>query len=242
MAESERKRVLDDEGTVDKKLKSEIIRARRRVSDREDDIFTHARLEGVDYSYKELTEIWKTPVRQYLRRIEPLLTDDAIDEAERFYTDIEIAAEQVTPPSGPTRVIVDNASMYTSVKDGVAALPWGELYSEHLRSDDYGALHELFSDGMRAPKPKSYKLVGLRDVIEDYAPNYEWGVQLNDRMNPANQAVAYPRVTRSMTKQDLEQALRMADQFLQHHAGIGMDIETPGMDTWGFEEVDEDAE
>jgi len=242
MPESERKQVLDDEGTVDKKLKSEIIRTRRRVSDREDDIFTRARLEGVDYTHKELTEIWKTPVRQYLRRIEPLLTAEDIDEAEHYYNGVELVSEDITPPSGPTRVFVKNAGKYQSVKDGYAVLPWDELYTNTVQKTEYKHLHELFSDGMQVPHSRDHTVTGLLSVIKDHAPAYEWRVQLNDAINPADQLVAVPRVTRTFTKQELEKALRMADQFLQHHAGIGMDIETPGMDTWGFEEVEEDVE
>lgn len=229
------KQVVDDEGTVDQKLKNEIIEARSRVERREDQIFVQGPLDGVPYDIDGLTRIWSTTVSQYLRRIEPLLTSNEIDGARGFYTGdvIEslpiidgsfIANREVYPRDGETRVVGDE-------RHSAIDIEWSRFYMDDDHLSKLKMADEKFGKDFSPPEPKHFRVSGIKDVIEHPEQTFEWAVPLGNSINPVHNMVAVPRRVVRMNKDELKAAVRLADYFLQHHGGIAIDV--------GHQETDE---
>lgn len=210
------KQVVDDEGTVDQKLKNEILKARNRVESSEHDIFVRGPMEGVAYPRDQLAEIWKTSVRQYIRRVEPLLQSDEIAGAQEYYLEKPVTSRPVYPLDGETPV-------HGGDKDTIE-IQWSALYRDAVDMDQLRRMDDRFGNQFTPPDPKTYTLVGLRDVIEKPEQTFEWTVELGNAWNPRKNMVATPKRTVSMNKKELERAVRFADQFLQHEAGIAIDV------------------
>lgn len=211
------KQVVDDEGTVDEKLKNEIIRARSRVSTREDNIFVKGPLEGVPYDHDQLAQIWATPVRQYVRRVEPLLQSDEIRGAREFYLDKVVAKRKVYPPDGKTEVYGDGGQDTVEIE-------WSRFYRDGIDLHEVKMRESRFGQQFSPPEPKEYKLVGLKDVIERPEQSFEWSVQLGNSWNPNEHMTAAPSRNVTMDKRELERAVRYTDIFLQDHAGIAINV------------------
>jgi len=211
------KQVVDDEGTVDQKLKNEILRARNRVEDREDRIFVQGPLEGVPYNREQLTRIWQTSVRQYLRRVEPLLQSKEIRGAQEYYRDKTIADRAVYPEDGETPVQGGGSQ-------DTVAIQWSQFYHDGVDLDRLRQIDERFGRQFTPPEPKRYRLQGLRAVIERPEQTFEWSVPLGNSVNPLQNMVAVPSTTVTPTKHELERAVRLTDLFLQEKAGIAIDV------------------
>jgi len=210
--------VIDD-GTVDTKFKNRIVNARKRVDDREDDIFVRAPLSGTVGGRQELVQLWGTTVRQYLKTIEPILRSGEIARSDYYYNNIEIANEVVYPPDGETPVSTRNGSETWDIE-------WSKYYRDDF--DPFRAMggNLKAGPGFEPPEPRKITLHGLKDVIETEQIHVEWSVPLNSG-EPFGD-VAKPSVTYPVKKQWLEVAIRAADQFLQEEANIGLEI---GADT-----------
>lgn len=211
------KQVVDDEGTVDQKLKNEILRARNRVEDREDRIFVQGPLEGVPYNRDQLTQIWQTSVRQYLRRVEPLLQSEEIRGAQEYYTEKAIAERMVYPEDGETPV--QGGGNQDSI-----AIRWSQFFRDGVDIGRLRQTDERFGNQFTPPDPKRYQLQGLKAVIEHPEQTFEWSVPLGNSVNPLQNMVAIPSRTVTPTKHELERAVRMTDIFLQDKAGIAIDV------------------
>jgi len=81
-----------------------------------------------------------------------------------------------------------------------------------------------FSSSFEPPEPEEVKLLGLKSIIETETINHEWRVRLNPGVHMTEERyIANPQITRPLPKESLEQAVRVADDFLQQ-AGVGMEI------------------
>jgi len=211
------KQVVDDEGTVDQKLKNEILRARNRVEDREDQIFVQGPMEGVPYNHAQLAEIWKTSVRQYVRRVEPLLQSEEIAGAREYYLEKPVASRAVYPEDGPTPV--QGAGKRDEIE-----VQWSMFYQDAVDIERIRRMDDRFGRQFQPPEAKTYRLVGLREVIEQPEQTFEWAIELGNSWNPNRNMIATPTRTVTMNKPELERAVRLTDQFLQHEAGIAIDV------------------
>jgi len=221
------KRVVDEEGTVDQQLKRQIINARKRVDDREDTIFVQAPLEKVDFDRQQLVQMWKVSVRQYLKRIEPLLISDEIPRSDHYYTGEQIVQREVYPPDGKTKVV--KAGNRTTEH-----INWSLFDTDQIPLRDLARSHELVTVGFEPPEPKQYIIKGIKGVIDNPQQVFEWDIILNPNAWGAERAIAFPKTVATPQRQDLEYAVRLADQFLQEEAGIAVEI--------GHEETDDKDE
>jgi len=215
--------VIDEEGTVEQKIKSRIIEARKHVDDSEDAVFIEAPLrEEVNLSRGEQVHIWGTSVRQFLRTIEPLLRSDKIDKAGKYYKEVPIGEEPVYPPDGKYPQDPNRGEQHT--------YRWGMFYRDGVENHELIQQHPKLTRGFEPPKPKQVGLQGLQDVIETKKASYKWAVTVNPDEPPFRQQTVFPEITMPLKKEWLEKAVRLADQFLQE-AGIGLEIGNEGLPT-----------
>lgn len=220
------KRVRDEEGTVDQKLKDRIIRARTRVDEREDAIYVQAPLEGAGLTQPQSVQIWGTSVRQYLRAVEPLLRSDQIAVSDYYYHEVEIADETLRPPDGtypkdggPMADVVEPAEYY-----------WSLFYSEMPQRQAIDSHdHSLFTRGFEPPEPERVQIRGLRDVIEQEQVSASWSITVNPDAPQTERVTFQPSIRFPLRREWLRDAVRYTDEFLQE-CGISIDV--------GFEEID----
>jgi len=217
------RQVVDEEGTVDQQLKNAILRARDRVEERYDQIYVLSELEGVELDQAEKDQHWASTVRQYLVRIEPLLKSDEIPKAEEYYQNKEITTRTVTPQDGLARVVASGSAREN--KDAVE-VDWAAILSDTSADRRRPGFRKI-----TPPEPKKYQVNGLVDVIENSREQFTWTVDINRDPNPQRQLIVQPVRVVQLTQDELYQAVRYADEFLQHHAGIS--VET------GHKEIDE---
>jgi hypothetical protein len=213
------KRVVDEEKTVDQKIKSRIIDTRKRVAKREDQIFVGEPLdEDITLSRPQKVNIWATSVRQFLRAIEPLLKSDEIENSEYYYEGIPIYEDTLYPPDGET-LVYSKGGQDTITKEII----WSLFYDSEIDKRDLEK-RTHFSSSFDPPEPEQIELHGLKSIIETETLSAEWTVPLNPGVLPGqDKYIAKPQITRPLQKKTLEQAVRVADTFLQE-AGIGMEI------------------
>lgn len=219
--DDDHKRVEDDDATVDKQIKNAIIRARDRVENREDQVFTQAPLDPeINITQQQGVEIWKTTVVQYLQRIEPLLKSDEIERSDYYYRQVQIADRPVYPPDGETPVVSGNSQTTEDIQ-------WSLFNAEDVSEMDLVMSTEHFGRGIEPPEEKRFKVTGLKDVIEQPQKVFRWEIVLNpDAMVGPSRKIARPAVQVSLSKQELQKAVRLADEFLQQHAGIGVKLDS----------------
>lgn len=207
------KRVVDEEGTVDQKIKDRIIRSRNRVDKREDLVFIQAPLDPQveQLNRRDQLEIWGTAVRQYIRSIEPLLKSDAIPESGHYYGNHPIVKERIMPPP----------------KDGI---DWSLFHDDDIPQESLIREHETLDRSFTPPQPKTFTLRGLKSVIETDHIEVSWTVVHNPSAIQPRQTVSRIALSHPLKKPWLESAVRVADEFLQK-AGVGLDI--------GHEETDD---
>jgi len=218
------KQVVDEEGSVDQQLKNAILKTRDRVAERHDQLYTVAPYQGAELSTAEQNKYWGSSVRQYLVRIEPLLKSDEIPHAKEYYNEKPIAQRAVRPEDGPAKVVKTGRARRA---DETVDVNWGELQAEQRSSQQERRLRTI-----DFPNAKTYRVVGLKGVIENPREQFTWTVDINRDINPQRQLVVRPQRVVQLTKDELYRAVRHADEFLQHHAGIA--VET------GHKEVDEE--
>ena len=220
------KRVVDEEQTVDKQIKNQILKLRQRVSDREDLVFTQAPLDPEigGLGRAEQVEIWKTSVVQYLERIEPLLQSDEIERSTHFYREAPLADRTVYPPDGQTPVLHNGDVTAAEIR-------WSLLKSDNLSKREIVTNSDHFGRGVEPPEPRRFSVTGLKEVIEKPSQAFEWEVVLNPEQVGPERKIARPSVQASLSKDELKKAVRLADTFLHEHAGIGVNV--------GHEETDD---
>jgi len=222
------KRIRDEEGSVDQRLKDRIIDARSRVAERKDGIYVKAPLEGVQINESQAVQMWSTSVRQYLLSIEPLLRSDKISHSHEYYEEIKIVDEPVFPPDGeypkpggPADGLVPRQKYH-----------WSLFYQKKVdqRTAFESHEHNNFTRGFRAPEPKRVELYGLRSIIETESVFKQWTVVPNPDDIKPEKIVLKPTIQFPLRREWLRDAVRYADEFLQE-SGIAVDI--------GFENIDD---
>lgn len=198
--------VKDEEGTVDRKLKDRILKSRNRIDDREDILFTQAKLDPqINISHEDAVEAWGNSVRQYIRSIEPVLRSDEIGRADFYYKEMVLGEETLTPPD-------------TSEYDF-------SLFAEDSVSNTRLMMDMGLPHTFEPPEAVTVTFQGLVDIIELETIGHEWVVQ-TEKHDFRNESVERLSVSRPVPKYVLENAVRAADQFLQE-AGIGLEIGEP---------------
>jgi len=220
--------VIDEENQIDKRLKDRILDARDRVAEREDDIYVEAPLqssakgEAIPLSADDLNRLWATPVKQYLKTIEPLLRSDEIANAHHYYHNLPIVSKPITPPDGETLIVPtsDDKDPYT------ATIRWSQFYTDDVPNRDLIRANSLFGDDFTPPEPRKIELEGLKSIIETDVITKRWHVPLNPSSLPPYREVAQIEYAKPLKKEWLEYAVREADQFLQN-AGISLQVGDP---------------
>jgi hypothetical protein len=201
------KKVLDEEATVDQKVKDRIITSRKRVDRAEEGIFIEAPTDPhVDMPWERQVVMWGVVVKQFLRNIEPLLRSDKITESRRYYKQIQVTDKPVTVY--PPQTEEYDFSIISSMEEDEATIK-REL--------------ELPPDA-ELPRPKRVQLKGLEDVIE-HEPTItaSWSVKVTEKETiPLHNETIIPREV-------YVNAVRYADRFLQQ-AGIGVKTGMPETD------------
>lgn len=218
--DDDHKQVDDEDRTVDRKIKDAILDARNRVEEREDQVFVQSPLdpEIQGISRGDQVQIWETTVNQYLTRIEPLLKSDEIERSNHYYREVKIADRPVYPRDGETPVVHKNETTKEDIQ-------WSLLQSDQLSKLDLVTQSDTFGRGIEPPEEKRFTVTGLKEVIEKPQQVFQWEVALNpDEIGPAKK-IARPVVQASLSKDELKLAVRLADEFLQEHAGIGVKMD-----------------
>ncbi|MFB6198177.1 MAG: hypothetical protein ABEI52_07915 [Halobacteriaceae archaeon] len=203
--------VVDEEGDVDKALKKRIIQARERVDETELALYRDATMDPeVDLSLYEKIHIYAMTVKQFIRRIEPLLRTENIEGNERYWKGVDIAEIELAPPDTE-----------------------GYRFSLLTQSDrDEHELRQMLNlpRTIDLPTPVTVTFQGLETIIErDPVLSYRWEVCVSREGAPPNWEYVYPEVQRPVPKKVYEDATRKATMFLQQ-AGIAVETDTKGTD------------
>jgi len=212
--DGQQKQDEDEEGEVDSKIKQKIIEARDRVDRTKEAVDVKAELEpDIQLSPDKKTELFAKTVKQFLIRIEPLLTADEIKDNRQYYVgtaDNPIAKFHLYPPDTD-----------------------GYRFSLIERVDDAEGLRRQLELPPEAdiPQPHPVVLQGLRDIIETpLVVSHQWEVVTACEGAPPNWDYVYPTRQQIIPQTVWLDAVREADTFLQ---SIGIGVQT------GLPEVDE---
>lgn len=192
------KRVRDEEGTVDEKVKSRILGARDRVDDAEFMLFIKAPAEG-NITREAQIQGYSMAVRQYIRAILPLLRSDEIAKSTYFLEEVPIADFQVPPPNGSEEWRVLSQPGVDPIQHTKAVLPGS------------------------VPEPKRFQIYGLRNLLKRERISFEWFVELKPSSSVDESGVEHLVVDQPIPKYVYDEAVEQADLFL-HNIGIGVDV------------------
>lgn len=200
--DDERTEKVQDDGSVDQKIKNRIIDARNRIDEREDLLFVRAQADpDVQLQNAEALNAWGTCVRQYIRAVEPLLKSDDIQNASYYYYEVPIGHGFEVPPP-------DN-------EDG----EWSKF--AHT-SNKRGLCREMgLPSSFDPPKPKEVQFNGLIDVLNRPVIDLSWSFEKHPD-SPGSNPV-HLEATIPVPKTFLEEAVSHVDEFLQD-AGVGLEI------------------
>jgi len=201
--------VIDEDGDVDKALKRRIIKSRERVDETELALYRDAALQpDVNLSELQKIHIYATTVKQFLRRIEPLLRVEDVPNNKYYYREIEIDTIELVPP--------DTQGYRFSV------------VAQSNRDDKQIRRMLGLPRGVDLPEPLAIPFMGLKSVIErDPVVSNMWEVCVKREGARPNWRYVYPETQQPVPKRLYEDAVRSADMFLQQ-AGIGLDTDTKG--------------
>lgn len=210
--EDDRVLEVQDDGTVDQRIKKRIIDARQRVDDREDYLYVEAPVEeGKTANGIQQDIYWGMVVKQFLRSIEPLLRSDEIEDSDEYYRAVSLGSVQLVPRD-------------------TERYPFQQYATGGLSEQRFKVTYDL-PRSVELPEPETVPFVGLKSVIEtDGVVSQTWTIETNSWTDPANQGVIQTADERPVPKRIYENAVREADEFLQQ-AGIGLEI---GGDPHGF--------
>lgn len=209
------KQVLDEEGNVDEKIKTIVLKSRQRIDELEEAIFIEAATNPqVQIGYEEQVVMWGTAVKQYVRNVEPLLQSPEIAQSSEYYEEIDLGEIQFIPPDTEQR-------QYSLV----ASDRYGETQLKQLldlpRSADI-------------PEVRTVDITGLKDIIETPPQMAEqWHIITHDPGSVTAREYETIATREAVPKETYELAVRKTNEFL-HNAGIGMDV--------GMPEVDDESE
>jgi hypothetical protein len=196
------KRVTDSEGTVDKKVKNRILKARERVDTREDLLFVQIAADRRSrLSHAEAVAAWGTTIRQYIRAIEPLLKSGEIEQSEYYYREKKLGEKEIPPPDGEKE--------------------WSRFAGpgDTTQTKREMNLHPSFDP----PEAKKINFHGLKDILEKRQITLSWAFSPDPTKWGPEREIERLSVTVPVPKHVLEAAVSAADEFLQN-AGIGLEI------------------
>lgn len=202
--------VIDEDGDIDKAIKRRIVKSRERVDETEMALYREEELNpDINISAAKKVHVYGITVQQFLRRIEPLFRVDGIENNEYYYKDIEVYENTFYPPDW----------------DGYQF----SILQRHNDKPDKQLRRMLdLPRGVDLPEPFTVKISGLQEIIER-SPiiRYQWEVCVDNVGPPPTHEFVYPVLERPLPKTVYENAMRMADMFLQE-AGIGLDTDDKG--------------
>lgn len=204
--------VLDEEGNVDSKIKETIINARNRVDKAVFQLDVQEPLEeGVNVAEPKKDQIFAKTVRQFLLRIEPLLTADSIRGNEPYY-------EGDGQPIASFRLVPPDTN--------------GHKLSLVTLDEDKKQLRRMMDlpRGVDLPEPQTVSFDGLKDIIEKpIVVGHQWEVCVAKSGAKPNWEYIYPEQQQMVPRRVFRDALRQADKFLQE-IGIGVETGLPEVD------------
>jgi hypothetical protein len=206
--------VVDDEGSVDQKIKNRIIKARNRVDEVEQEIFIGVATDPeVTLRFGEKVQAWGMIVRQFIRTIRPLLTDDGIPGAHHYWTQVPLLDDTIAPPDGE--------------------YPWSRFGDEEtddmLIAQSIGLPPEFATDD-NPPEPKEIDIRGLRSVLERERVSLSWSFKKKPQAIPPESGPVHLSEDYPLPKSVYEAAVEHADAFLQE-AGIGLELGKGGLES-----------
>jgi len=205
--------VIDDEGSVDQKIKNRISKARNRVDEVEQEIFIGVATDPeVNLGFGEKVQAWGMIVRQFVRTIRPLLTDEEIPGSQYYWTAVPLLEDTIAPPDGE--------------------YPWSRFDDEEADNraiaQSMGLPAEFATDG-NPPEPKEVDLRGLRSVLERERISLSWSFEKRPQSIPPEAGPVHLSQDYPLPKSVYEAAVEHADAFLQE-AGIGLELGKDGLD------------
>jgi hypothetical protein len=195
------KRVNDDEGNVDRKIKDRILKARERVDTREDQLFVQAPAMDVRMSQEQALNAWATSIRQYIRVVKPLLTSDEIEGAQYYWTKVPLGGREISPPDGEKE------------------------WSRFAYSDDPNGLATQMGlpPSFDPPEAKTASFTGLQEIMNRQTIEKHWTVDMKPDAILPQENLDSLTVKMPVPKSILEKAVEATDAFLQE-AGVGLEI------------------
>jgi len=193
------KRVRDEEGSVDEKVKRRILNSRERIDDTEFLLYVQTPAERrIDQQTQ--VEGYGMAVRQYIRSILPLLNSDDVVNAGRYRENVELANFEVPPPPG------------------------SENWTLLSRPDVNPRAHsDTLPPSVKPPEPKRFAIKGLENLLAYERIHFEWFVNLSPHGAPNENATEHLVVDEPIPKSVYDAAVKHADLFLQE-IGIGVDV------------------
>jgi len=202
--------VIDEDGDVDKAIKRRIVKARERLDETEMALYRDEELNPeINISNAKKVQVYSITVRQFLRRIEPLFRVDGIENNDYYYNNIEIYENKFYPPDWE-------------------GYPFSILEYEQDKTDQQLRRIIGLPPGVELPEPFTLEITGLKEIIErEPIIQKRWEVCTANSGAQPNHEFVYPQLQAPLPKRVYENAVRMADLFLQE-AGIGLDTDTKG--------------
>lgn len=203
--DNEKGEQVQDDGSVDQKIKNRIISARNRVDEDEQYLYVHvpadrrAHLNGIDRH-----NAWATSVRQYIRAIRPLLTSDRIERSTFYYHEVPLGVVEVVPPD----------------KGGIE---WSKFAQDD--ADEFKLKRSMgLPPNFDPPEAKEAKFTGLKDVLDRRGIHLTWSIDKKPGYASfQDKSQVRLEVSRPIPKWVLEESVSRADEFLQQ-AGVGLEI------------------
>lgn len=199
----------DDENTVDRKIKNQILELRKVIDDDERRLYVDRMAEHPEYGRMQADRDWGVSVRQYLRGIKRLWADDEsvpIKNVNHYWQEIPLhdSQEELYPPD----------------TDGYrfSLVEYEDQYSEQ-------ALREAIGLDARVPLPEPHTVEfrGLQSVLGRDRIEHTWAIKVDASGPPRKHEIVRTSVAMPVPKYILENAVEAADNFLQQ-AGLGFDV------------------
>jgi len=223
--------VPDDEGSVDEKVKTEILNLRKQVNEDERQLYINLMTDPeTNLSTPQANYYWGISVRQYLRSVKRLWDDEEVEESQdtalnnvkKYWQELVIGEETLYPPD----------------TDGYQF----SLMRHAERYDDKTLKREIgIPANADLPQPYTETFQGLSSVLNANRISRTWIVKTKVRGPPSEHETVTPQAVKPVPKHVLENAIEAADNFLQS-VGIGLDISDEHqteIDRELLEEVDE---
>lgn len=198
-----------DEG-IDTRIKTQILELRQVVDDDERRLFVDRVQEVPEYTRTQATLDWGVSVRQYLRGIKRLWSDQEnvpIPNVEWYWKKLALH------PKGTNTVAPPDKN--------------GFRFSLVAQREDYNdeKLRRAIGLGRNGeiPEPYEIELYGLNSILHSKYIEHKWVITTHKTGPPPEHNTEDPQIQMPIPKEILENAVEAADNFLQQ-AGLGFDV------------------